>query len=153
MTRRLLLFMIAAVALVATLGWLRDPAWLDGMETGFRAWTSDEHGVRGRWIGGHASFFVPADAGGLVVPLRTTFATPDEWPIAVTLTIDDRPVDRLTLTNDGWRESELRLPPPASRHLRRIDIRSDRVRDGNRSVMVGEIRLLPAPAAARPFGR
>jgi hypothetical protein len=132
---------VAAAALVAALAYLRDPPWLITIESGFRAWETDSRGVRARWTGGHASFFVPSGAQFVTVPLRTTFARHDDGPVAVTVTIDDRPADRVTLADDGWRAILLRLPAADRRRVRRVDIRVDRVRSGNRGVQVGEVLI------------
>ncbi len=90
-------------------------------------------------MGGHASLFVPSDARLISIPLRTSFDAPDDPPITVSITIDDRPVDRVVLTDPQWRLSTVRLPPKGSRQVRRIDIRVDRTRDDNRGAAVGEV--------------
>ena len=55
------------------------------------AWLgNDASGARVRWTGGHASFFVPVDARAIELPLRTTFDHPGDWPITVSVAIDDR---------------------------------------------------------------
>jgi hypothetical protein len=74
------------------------------------------------------------------LPLRTTFDRPDEWPIAVSITLDDEPADRVVLADAAWNERVIRLPPPGSRRVRRVDIRSDRARDDNHAVRWGESR-------------
>jgi hypothetical protein len=74
------------------------------------------------------------------VPLRTTF-NPGEPPITATISIDDRPVDRVTLADPQWRFSTVRLPAKGTRRARRIDIRVDRTRDDNRGAAVGEVIL------------
>jgi hypothetical protein len=75
------------------------------------------------------------------LPLRTTVDRPDEWPIAVSITLDDEPADRVVLADAAWNERVIRLPPPGSKRVRRVDIRSDRTRDDNHAVQVGEITL------------
>jgi hypothetical protein len=86
---------------------------------------------------GHASFFVPADARTIELPVRTTFGAGD-WPITVTVSIDDRPADRIPLADDEWHAMVLRLPAPGSRKVRRVDIRLDRNRDDDHGAMIGE---------------
>jgi hypothetical protein len=139
--RRLAGIAIACVTLAAALAYLRDPPWLLAMSSGLRGWETAADGTRFRWAGGHASFFVPSTAHSLRVPLRTTFDTAGDWPITVSISIDDEPVDRLVLSDPGWRESVLRLPPPRGRRVRRVDIRADRTREDNRAVQVGEISV------------
>jgi hypothetical protein len=111
MIRRVALLTGLLVA-IAVLIWLRDPSWLARMEYGFGAWEVDADGTRYRWTAGRASFFVPADASEVRVPLRV-------------------PV---------WRASRLRLPPRGSRRFRRIDIHVDRTQ-GDRGVQVGEVQV------------
>lgn len=133
---------IAAVLLAAlcvALAYLRDPPWLATMTSGMQPWTTGADGTRYRWAAGHSSFFVPSTASRIVIPLRTTFDKPGDWPVTASISIDDRPADKVTLRDDAWRTVELRLPPPGSRKHRRIDIRLDRTRDDNRGVQVGEI--------------
>ena len=138
--RRLFPLIAAFAAAIAVLAYLRDPAWLPQVESGFRGWEVDDTGRRFRWIGGHASFFVRSDATGVTIPVRTTFAEGD-WPITVSISIDDRGVDRLELADAEWRYGKVRLPARGNRRVRRIDIRADRTRPGNRAVKVGEIEV------------
>lgn len=129
------------VAVIATLlAYLRDPPWLASIESGLRGWETAADGTRFRWTDGHASFFVPAGSPELTIPLRTTFDAPGDPPVLVTIAIDDRRADELVLRDAQWTMRRLRLPPPGSRSLRRIDIRADRVRSGNRGVQVGIVR-------------
>ena len=130
----------AAVLLGGALAYLRDPPWLIRMETGFRSWERTADGARARWTGGHASFFVPSNAAAIVIPIRTTFAAPSDAPVTVTVAIDDRAAQQLVLTDDLWHQVTLLLPPQASRRVRRIDIRVNRTRAGNRGVLVGEVQ-------------
>jgi hypothetical protein len=129
---------LATAALAAALAYLRDPSWLARMEYGLRPWETAADGTKYRWTGGHASFFVPADASTVTIPARTIFRTGDP-SVMVSLAIDDRPVDQFVLTDEAWQVRKLRMPPTGSRRLRRIDVRVDRLRDGNRGVQLGEI--------------
>jgi hypothetical protein len=90
-------------------------------------------------MGGHASLFVPSDAQAAEIPLRATFDAPGDWPILVSVSLDDRPVDRLVLVDATWRQAVVRLPPPGGRRVRRIDIRVDRMREDNRGAAIGVI--------------
>jgi hypothetical protein len=132
-------FLVLGVALVATMAYLRDPPWLISVSSGMRGWEMDATGVRVRWTGGHASFFVPADARSIELPLRTTFDRPSDWPITVSVAIDDRPPARLVLADPAWHRSVLIMPAPGSRKVRRIDIRTDRTRDDNRGAALGDV--------------
>jgi hypothetical protein len=132
---------LGALMLVAALAYLRDPPWILSMTSGMRRWETDAAGARFRWMGGHASFFVPAAAHAVEIPLRVTFDGPGDWPVVVTIALDDRFVDRIVLADDGWRYSVVRLPAPGSRRARRIDVRVDRTREDNRGAAIGEIRV------------
>jgi hypothetical protein len=132
---------LTAIALAGTLACLRDPPWLLSMSSGLRQWETSSDGRRFRWAGPHASFFVPSDRHDMRLPLRTTFDRPDEWPIAVSIAIDDEPAERIVLSTAEWRDVVVRLPPRANRRVRRVDLRADRARDDNRAVQVGEITL------------
>jgi len=129
----------AALGIIAALIYLRDPPWVLTMTSGMRPWETDSTGRRIRWMGGHASFFVPADARSIVIPLRTTFDRSDDWPITVTVSIDDRSADRLRLTDGRWRQITLTMPARGSRRARRIDLTMDRTRDDNRSAAIGDV--------------
>jgi hypothetical protein len=142
MTRRTWIgVLVAAAAVAGSLAYLRDPTWLLGLSSGMRGWQTGSDGARYRWASGHSSFFVPSGAASVEIPLRATFDGPDDWPIVATITLDDRPVDRVTLSDAAWRRSVIVLPPPRSRRVRRIDIRLDRTRDENHGVAVGEIHI------------
>jgi hypothetical protein len=141
MRPRHLVMAIVIVALAGALAWLRDPPWLAGMTTGMEAWTQDAEGRRARWLAGRSSFFVPADARGVRLPIRTTFHDPADWPIRVTIGVDGRPAERLILRDAAWHMVEIRLPPPGSRRHRRIDIHLDRLRAEGRGALLGEVEL------------
>ena len=137
---RVTLVVSAAVLLGSALAYLRDPPWLIRMETGFRGWGTTADGARARWTGGHASFFVRSNAAAIVIPIRTTFASPSDGPVTVTVAVDDRAAQQLVLTDDRWHAVTLPLPRQASRRVRRIDIRVNRTRAGNRGLLVGEVQ-------------
>jgi hypothetical protein len=132
---------IGVLLLVASLAYLRDPPWILSMTSGMRPWETDATGARFRWTGGHASFFVPSTAHAVEIPVRTSFDRPEDWPIVVSIALDDRPVDRIVLADTAWRSSVIRLPPPGGRRARRIDVRVDRTREDNRGAAIGEIRV------------
>jgi hypothetical protein len=137
----LLGFGAVAIALCAALIYLRDPPWLLSATSGMRGWETDAGGTRFRWMGGHASLFVPSGAHAIEIPLRTTFDQPGDSPITVRVSIDDRGADQLVLADPSWHSIVLRMPSPGSRKVRRIDIRLDLTRDDNRGAAVGEVRV------------
>jgi hypothetical protein len=138
--RRRLMVSIAVAALsIAALAYLRDPPWLIDVESGLRRWQNGADGVRYRWTDGHASFFVPASAPSVTIPTRVTFETREDPPVLVSIAIDDRPADAFELRDDAWLARKLALPPPGNRRVRRIDIRVDRLRSGNRGIQLGEV--------------
>lgn len=127
---------------IAALAYLRDPPWLATMESGFRPWQTTSDGTRYRSMAGHASFFVPADARAVVIPSRISFADRLDPPVEVSIAIDDRRADAFVLRDDRWSRTEVRLPPPGRRQLRRIDIRVDRLRPGLRGADIGEVTIV-----------
>ena len=140
LTRRTVAIVVIAAAVLASLAYLRDPPWLLSVTSGMRPWETDADGRRFRWMGGHASLFVPSDARVVTIPLRTTFAAGDT-AVTATISIDDRPVDRIVLDDPQWHPSSVRLPSRSTRRVRRIDIRVDRTRDDNRGAAVGEVAI------------
>lgn len=141
MTSRRGLAMVLAAALCGALAYLRDPPWLISVESGLAGWQTAPDGTRSRWTGGHASFFVPAQASTLVLPVRATFPNPSDWPQVLTITVDDRTRGRIQLTDAEWHSVTVALDGATTRRVRRIDIRVDRVRPGNRGVQLGEIQV------------
>ena len=128
-------------ALLAVLAYLRDPPWLANVSSGLTAWETDAAGIRYRWTRGHASFFVPTDAGAITLTLRSVKDTPADWPITVTTTIDDRPVHTLSFTDETWRDVTLQLPERGKRKFRRIDLKLDRLRARQRGVQLRDVRI------------
>ena len=139
--RYVFLAIVAVVLAAGMAAYLRDPAWLLSTTSGMRGWETDERGINVRWMGGHASFFVPADARSLEIPLRTAFDRPDDWPVTLSVSIDDRPADQLVLADGRWHRIVLVMPPRGTRKVRRIDVRADRTRDDNRGAALGEIQV------------
>jgi hypothetical protein len=147
MTRRLLVAIAIVGLLCAVLAYLRDPPWLARVESGLRQWERLADGTPYRWTDGHASFFVAATATRITIPIRATFDTPGDPPVLVSLSIDDRAADAFVLRDDRWDLRKLLLPPPGRRTLRRIDVRVDRVRAGNRGVQLGLLTTDPKDPA------
>lgn len=141
MRRRLLPAIVVALALGAGLWYLRDPAWLVTQTTGLRGWQRSPDGVPFRWSGGHASFFVPSDAHSVRIPVATTFDDGGTAPMMVTFTIDGARAARLLLTDRGWREVTLSMPPRGSRRVRRVDVRTSVTREDTHGVQLGELKV------------
>lgn len=133
----------AAVALCGVLAYLHDPPWLIEQTTGLRPWQQRQDEPRYRWSGGHASFFVRADAGTIDIPLSTTFDRQDARPMMVTVSVDDEVTARVVLTDASWTHVTAALPPPGSRRVRRIDVRTSITREDNHGVRIGEVVPVP----------
>jgi len=152
MTRREWIAVFAA-GLAAALWYLRDPSWLADQTTGLRGWERTADGNGHRWSGGHASFFVPADAHQVRIPVATTFDAREpggDRPMVVAFTIDDVRATRALLDDTSVHEVVLQMPPPGSRRLRRIDLRTSVTREGNRGVKVGAVSMTPDGVNWRP---
>jgi hypothetical protein len=140
-TRRTAEGIVVLLAFAAALAYLRDPPWLLSQASGLHAWQQAPGTPRYRWSGGHASFFVRADAGTFDIPVSTTFDRPGDVPMMVTVSVDGDTAARIVLTDGDWKRVRVALPPPGSRKVRRIDIRTNVTRDANRGVRVGDIEL------------
>ena len=138
--RRTVLIMTLLASAMVLLGYLRDPSWLLSTTSGMRAWETDVDGSRVRWMGGHASLFVPASARAVEIPMRTTFDAGD-WPVTVTVAVDDRMTGRIVLSDDQWHSMLVQLPTGGRRRVRRVDIRLDRTHDDNHGAAIGELRI------------
>lgn len=141
-TRRLATLGFIVLAVAAALAYLRDPPWLITQTTGLRGWEQQADTPRYRWSGGHASFFVRADAGTFEIPVSTTFDPRDDRPMMVTVTVDDEPAARVVLTDAGWKRVRVVLPPSGTRTVRRIDVRTSVTREDNHGVRVGAIEVM-----------
>jgi hypothetical protein len=152
MNRRIALAALA-IAVAATLAYLRDPAWLSEHTSGLRPWQRDADGTAYRWSGGHASFFVPADARQVRVAVATTFdprAPGGAEPMLVTFTIDDGRGGRTLLSDGQFRDVVLEMPPRGSRHVRRVDVRTSVTRDGNHGVKIRDVLVTADGTGWRP---
>jgi hypothetical protein len=144
---------VLAAALAAMLWYLRDPAWLSDQTTGLRKWERTADGSVHRWSGGHASFFVPAEARQLRIPVATTFDSREpggDRPMMVAFTIDDVRAARVLLEDTAVHEVVLQMPSPGSRRVRRIDVRTSVTREGNHGVKVGAVSMTPDGVNWRP---
>ena len=141
MLRRIRPIALAALC-IGTLWYLRDPAWVERQTTGLRGWEVGPDGKRFRWSTGHASFFVPADASSIRIPLATRFDTPEDAPMTVTFAIDDRRAGGAVLTDSAWTTVVLTLPPRGYRSFRRVDVRTSVTRADNHGVMIGDVDVV-----------
>jgi hypothetical protein len=138
---RLIRLAIVFVFIGGALVYLRDPAWLAGQTTGLRPWQRAADGAMFRWSGGHASFFVPADAQSLRIPIATTFPDDNALPMTVTVSVDDVRAARVMLTDETWKDVVVPMPPRGSRRVRRIDVRTSVTREDNHGVKIGEVQV------------
>jgi hypothetical protein len=125
----------AALAAVAALAYLYDPPWAGGVTSGMGAWSADPSGTPFRSTAGRASFFVPANAKALMLPMQT----PDvNRTVTVEVRVDDRFLATIQLTHPGvWVRQELPLGPQRTRRrYRRVDLRVDGI--SGRGIMTGQ---------------
>ena len=132
---------IVAALLAVALWYLRDPAWIAGQTTGMWDWERDAQGTRYRWANSHASFFVPSDASEARVRVSTTFDAHGKEPMLVSVSIDDVRAGRVLLTDTGWHELVIPLPPRGPRRERRIDVRTNGAREDLRAVRIADVQL------------
>ena len=128
MSRRIFI-VAAAIALVGALAYLREPPWTEAVTSGLRPWEEDPPGTMFRWTFGRATFFAPAGAGSMTLPLRAVFPGPGGAPVTVDVRVDDRWLATIALPDpSAWVESTLPLGRRASgRRYRRIDLFISRV--------------------------
>jgi hypothetical protein len=126
---RVVRWLVFAAIVVAALAYLRDPPWVARLTSGLRSWEEDPPGTFFRWTNGRATFFVPAAANEMTLPLRAVFAGPNGGPTTVEVRSDDRWLATIALTDPAvWERPRLPLgKAPGSRRYRRIDLRVNRV--------------------------
>jgi hypothetical protein len=129
------------LALAGALWYLRDPGWIAAQTTGMWDREQGPDGVWYRWTNSHASFFVPSDATSARLRVSTTFDANGSQPMIVTVSIDDARAAMIALTDASWHDIIVSLPPKGSRHERRIDVRTNRVRADNRGVRLAAVEL------------
>ena len=129
MSARAIRWTAIAVAMLAAVLYLRDPPWAGRMTSGLRSWEEDPPGTRFRWTFGRATFFIPADATAMTLPLRSVFPGPDGAAVAVDVRVDDRWLATIQLTEpDAWVRPLLPIGRrPTNRRYRRVDLRISRV--------------------------
>src|SRR5262245_43733922 len=139
---RLAIGVVAAVLGVCAAWYLYDPPWIATVTSGLREWEEDPPGTRFRWTAGRASFFVPSRATAMTLPLRAVFATQDREPVIVKVSVDDRWLADITLTNvNVWNRTVLPLPRRTThRSYRRVELRVSHITGPyNLGVQVGEV--------------
>jgi hypothetical protein len=135
---------ITGVTLAGALAYLYDPPWIGRVTSGLRDWERNPAGTRYRWTNGHAAFFVPSETTAITVPLRAGFPSPDGRPVRIDLSVDDRWLARLELTDPAvWTRPTFPLPRRRGwRKYRRVDVRVSRtLASFNLGVQIGEIEL------------
>ncbi len=143
--------LIAVVAIVGAVAYLRDPSWIGAVTSGLRPWEEDPPGTRFRWTAGRASFFVPSDATSLTIPLRSVFPARLGGASAVQILADGRWLATVRLDDPtAWVKTTLPIGGRTTRRYRRIDLRVDRVVPPFMlGVMVGEVETSVPPPRER----
>jgi hypothetical protein len=115
--------------LAGALTYLYDPPWAGRVTSGLRPWEENPPGTFFRWTAGRASFFIPATATSILLPLRSVFPGPGGSPVSVEIRADDRLLATIELTDpQTWVRTELPLGRRRGhRRFRRIDLRVSRV--------------------------
>jgi O-antigen ligase/polysaccharide polymerase Wzy-like membrane protein len=89
---------------------------------GVHGWEQNEAGLRYRWTGRRARFFVPSSTRAVEMPVRALrFDRPDQ-PTDVQIDLDGRTVNRLVLRDASWQQMRLLIPPSTGRRFREIDL-------------------------------
>ena len=130
MNRRRLLRLGAGLgAAAAVLGYLHDPPWAHRVTSGLLPWEENPPDTFFRWTTGRASFFIPATASWIMVPMMGVYPGPDGAPVKVEIRVDDRFLATIELTDPlKWVRPELPVGRrSSSRSFRRIDLRVSRV--------------------------
>ena len=142
--RRVAWCLAPVVVLAAALAYLFDPPWIAAVTSGMGPWVTDRAGARYRWTNGRASFYVPSDAVEATIPMRAPFSGLGNAAIEVHISVDDRPVTELTMTEpDRWVAARVILPKrPTRRRHRRVEVRVNRTFGAsNLGVQIGELTL------------
>jgi hypothetical protein len=152
-SRTAIIVVASLLCVVALLAHLHDPPWLATATFGMRDWEEDA-GVRFRWTGGHAAFYVPADVVRMVMPMRVGQASAERTPLRVAVSVDDTLVSVVTLDDQAaWSRAVVAVPQRATgRRVRRVDVRVARTTaDMNYGVQLGAVELAGAAGVRRPL--
>lgn len=122
-------------------------------ERGFYATETSPDGVRFNWMTRHGVFYVGAQPGFVIIPVRAPdIAANRSRPFVVDVDVGGRRIDSYTIEPGRWTEIRIGLRDRARTRFRRVDIRANQqwtprrdldLREGDdapRSVMVGEVR-------------
>jgi hypothetical protein len=129
MTRRSIVAALVVLVSAASLAYLYDPPWIGDVTSGMRAWEEDPPGTRFRWTTGRGTFFIPAAATEMTLPLRAVFPGPNGGAVNVEVRADGKLVGTIDLTDPAaWVKTRLSLrPSEGRRRYRRIDLGVSRV--------------------------
>jgi hypothetical protein len=141
--RRRWAWWLSVLAACALLAYLYNPPWLAGVTSGFGGWERDGAGVRFRWMGGRASFFIPAGAESVDIPFQPPVPPPSSEPFLIDVQVDGKRALQVALREGGWVTATLPIRSGATRrHFRRIDLFADRTwSERSLSVRVGEVTV------------
>ena len=118
--------------------------WLRGALADFKQQSGYDVEIRqSDWGSGFQKLLTATASGTMAdVTMMGQVMTPAPASKGAFLAIDDRLADAFVLRDSAWKNAEVRLPPPGSRRVRRIDVRVDRLRKGLRGADIGEIAVL-----------
>jgi O-antigen ligase len=98
---------------------------LDQLTFGFYDWEND-NGFPYRWTSRRATFFVPASARELHIPVRSMMILGHTDPVRFSVAVNGRVLDTFPITQGNWETVKLRLPPRLSgSEFTRIDVMTD----------------------------
>jgi len=129
MKRRAARAAAGVLALAGAAAYFYDPPWTGRVTSGLRQWEEGPPGTFYRWATGRASFFVPATAKAITLPLLAIFPGPEGSPVRVEVRVDDRFLATIELVDPKqWVRPELPLGRQRGyRRFRRIDLFVSRV--------------------------
>jgi len=98
------------------------PARLDQTSFGFYDWEND-HGLAYRWTSRRATFFIPAGARELEMPVRSMMISGHTEPVTFSVAVNGRILDTFPVRQGDWQTVKLRLPPRSEGpDVTRIDV-------------------------------
>jgi O-antigen ligase len=98
---------------------------LDQVAFGFYDWEND-NGFPYRWSSRRATFFVPARARELHLPVRSMMILGHLDPVRFSVAVNGRVLDTFSITQGNWETVQLRLPPASDGSaFTRIDVMTE----------------------------